>query len=286
MLSVTRRRALLSFAAIASPFVSRASVRAQAPPDWRLARETEWPVFTRRFDAIGVAGALVVHDALRGGRLIANAERAKKGYLPGSTFKIPNTVIALHTGAIRDIDEETFAAPEKPFLVEGKPFLPEACAAKLNLRAAFKNSCIPAYQELARRIGVDAYKEWLTRFDYGNAEPGPDLQTFWLDGDLRISAEGQTKFLRQLIIKTLPVSPRAIALTEEIMFIEKIGDTAIHGKSGWVYSEKPAIGWWVGYAQRGEEVVMIALNLDMTRPEHAAARYHLVKTALRETGML
>ncbi len=288
MSSLTRRSAILTLAA---PIVfSRTNARAEAlaaPADWRLSKEMEWPAFAQRFAESGTSGALVVLDARIGGRLVANPGRAKVGYLPGSTFKIPNALIALQTGAVRDLDSETFKWNGARYQVDGKPLLPAECDADLTLRAAFRHSCIPVFQELARRIGPDAYRDWLTKFDYGDARiDGASLDEFWLKGDLRISADQQVKFLRRLIAKTLPVTPRAAAQTEELMFVEKIGETAIHGKSGHVFTTTPRIGWWVGYAQRGEDVALVALNLDMNKPEHGAARYALVKDALTAIRLL
>jgi beta-lactamase class D len=288
MIRFTRRRALF---ALAAPLVlGRTDARAEplaAPADWRLAREMEWPAFARRFEEAGTQGTLVVLDARIGGRLVVHPERSKTGYPPSSTFKIPNALIALQTAAAKDVDDEIFKWSGARSLVDEKPLLPAACDADLTLRSAFRHSCIPVFQELARRIGPEAYKEWLTKFDYGDARiSGAPLDEFWLRGDLRISADQQTKFLRRLIIKTLPVAPRAAALTEDLMFIEKIGDTAIHGKTGYVFTTTPRLGWWVGYAQRGEDVVLLALNLDMTKPEHGAARYALVKEALKGIGLL
>jgi beta-lactamase class D len=285
--ALTRRGATLLLGALAAPSLRRAATAQTAPADWRLSKETEWPGFARRFDEIRAKGTLVMLDARVGGRLVANPGRAQSGYIPSSTFKIPNSLLALHLGAAKDIEDELFKWNGQRFLLDGKPVLSPACDADIPLRTAFHNSCVPVYQEIARRIGAEAYKEWLTKLDYGNAEiGGAPLDEFWLRGDLRISADQQAKFLRKLVIKTLPVSPRATSLTEEIMFIEKIGDTAIHGKTGFAFAEKPAVGWWVGYAQRGEDLVLVALNLDMTEPAHGEARYALVKDALRGAGML
>ncbi|MET0606238.1 MAG: penicillin-binding transpeptidase domain-containing protein [Beijerinckiaceae bacterium] len=286
MPTFTRRGAALSFAALAAPLLNR-TARSQAPADWRLSKETDWPDFARRFEEIGTSGTFVMLDARLGGRLVAHPGRAQTGYLPSSTFKIPNTLLALHLGAVRDLDEEAFRWNGQRFVLDGKPALPPACDADVSLRVAFRNSCIPVYQEIARRIGAEAYREWLIKLDYGNAEiGGAPLDEFWMKGDLRVSADQQAKFLRKLVIKTLPVTPRATSLTEEIMFIEKIGDTSIHGKGGLAVAEKPAVGWWVGYAQRNESLVLLALNLDMKSEAHGEARYGLVKEALRQTGLL
>ena len=57
----------------------------------------------------------VFHDARTEGvfaaqikdRLVMTDEgRARLGYLPGSTFKIPNALIALETGVVADVDKE------------------------------------------------------------------------------------------------------------------------------------------------------------------------------------
>lgn len=283
MLRVTRRRAMLTLAA---PALIGVRAVAQAPRDWRLSKETEWPDFARRFAGLGVDGALTVLDALRGGRVSANPERVARDYLPGSTFDIPATIIALQTRAARDIGEEKFAAPAPSAPAPGGPALSKACEGEMTLGEAFRHSCLPVYQQLARRIGADAFRDWLTKFDYGNAEAGPDAASFWLDGDLRISAGSQTKFLRQLVTKTLPVSPRAISLTEEIMFVEKIGETAIHGRAGRLDRASPPLAWWIGYAQKGEDLVLVALNMDMPRAELAQEGYGLVREALKAIDML
>ena len=70
------------------------------------------------------------------------------------------------------------------------------------------------------------------------------------------------------------------------MFIERIDKTAIHGASDDRLAVPPAKGWWVGFAQRGEDVVLVALHLDRPNNDRAGLRYDLVKDALRAIQML
>src|SRR5687767_15075072 len=59
----------------------------------------------QRFRARDVAGTfalLAVHDDTL---LLHDPARAEREFLPASTFKIPNSLIALETGVIKDPDE-------------------------------------------------------------------------------------------------------------------------------------------------------------------------------------
>ena len=51
---------------------------------------------------------------------------------------------------------------------------------------------------------VRCAKGYLTRIQYGNADPSGSVDRFWLDGALRISAMEQVDFLRKLYRNELP----------------------------------------------------------------------------------
>jgi hypothetical protein len=53
---------------------------------------------------------------------------------------------------------------------------------------------VPIYQELARPIGLERYRVWLARPDFGNRQIGTVVDTFWLDGPLEISAVEEARF--------------------------------------------------------------------------------------------
>ena len=48
----------------------------------------------------------------------------------------------------------------------------------MGLANAIKISNVPIYQELARRVGIERYRIWLERLDYGNREPGTVVDRF------------------------------------------------------------------------------------------------------------
>ena len=83
-----------------------------------------------------------------------------------------------------------------------------------------RHSTVWVYQQFAREIGEVREKEYLTRIQYGNADPSGGVDRFWLDGALRISAMEQVDFLRKLYRNELPFKVEHQRLVKDIMIVE------------------------------------------------------------------
>lgn len=236
------------------------------------------PVLEKLFQARGVSGTLVI--ALLDGKTtyVHNAERAAQPFLPASTFKIPNTLIALDLGVIRD-ERESIAW-------DGVDRGLAAWNRDQTLETALPSSCVWFYQALAERVGQARYLEQLKRLGYGNWQTGPDVRTFWLDGNLRISALEQIGFLQRFYTGQLPFKPEHIALTKRLMLVEQTNAYTLAAKTGWTMRVAPQIGWYVGYVETGGQVWLFALNLDIVRPGDERFREEIVKAALRGKQLL
>lgn len=97
------------------------------------------------FHENGIEGCFILYDVQNDTSIIYNQLRATQQFLPASTFKIPNSLIALECEAIHD-ENEVIAWDSV------KRFVP-AWNKDHNLRTGIKNSVVWFYQELARRIG-------------------------------------------------------------------------------------------------------------------------------------
>jgi beta-lactamase class D len=115
----------------------------------------------------GVDATFVLLDGQTGRTVRHNPERARTRFLPASTFKIPNSLIALETGVASGPD---FALPWDSVRVPRQPWWPAAWARGHTLRTALPNSVVWYYQELARRIGAERMRGFLLRFEYGNGD--------------------------------------------------------------------------------------------------------------------
>jgi beta-lactamase class D len=230
------------------------------------------------FAARQVEGCLVLYDMKRDQWLSYRPERVEQRFIPASTYKIPHTLIALETGALRDSNEVI------PW--DSVPRFVPAWNRDHRLRTAFYHSVVPFYQEVARRVGRDRMQYWLERLAYGNQTPDGEIDSFWLNGGLRISAREQIEFLRRLYHNELPCTQETLDILKDIFIREQTNQYVLRAKSGWASEVEPQIGWYVGWLERGEEVILFAENLDIRKAEDRQAREEIIRTVFRQTGLM
>src|SRR5437763_1289888 len=222
---------------------------------------------TRHFTDDGTEGTFVgylVDDYLV---IASDKERSGEAKLPASTFKIPNSLIALETGVVTDPDKDVF-----PW--DGVKRSIEAWNKDHTLRSAIAVSAVPVYQEIARRIGQERMQKYVDLFDYGNRDIGGGIDQFWLTGNLRIDPIEQIDFVDRLRRRALPISKRSQDLVADILPLTQVGDSVIRAKSGLLGAERgaPSLGWMVGWAEKGDAHTVFALNMDCGEPRLVGER--------------
>jgi beta-lactamase class D len=235
----------------------------------------------RHFADEGTAGTFVgymVDDYLV---ISSDKDRSGEPKLPASTFKIPNSLIALETGVVGDPDKDVFKW-------DGVARSIEAWNRDHTLRSAIAASAVPVYQEIARRIGAERMQKYLDLFEYGNRDIGGGIDQFWLTGNLRIDPVQQVDFIDRLRRGVLPVSKRSQDLVRDILPVTKVGDSVIRAKTGLLGAEigKPSLGWVVGWAEKGSAQTVFALNMDCREPRHIADRMKLAQQCLGDIGAI
>lgn len=258
-------------AAVALPRFAFANV---SPP-----RELINEGLVRRFAEVGTEGTFVAFKPENYLVIASDKVRSGQGQLPASTFKIPNSIIALETGVVADPDKDIFKwdGVKRPI---------EAWNKDHTLRSAIAASAVPVYQEIARRIGAERMQRYVNLLEYGNRNIGGGIDQFWLTGDLRIDPVQQIDFLERLRRGGLAVSQRSQQLTREILSVEKAGEAVIRYKTGLLGAErgKPSLGWVVGWAEKGKDVTVFAMNMDCKTPTHVPARMPVTKQLLADVG--
>lgn len=203
----------------------------------------------------GYYGTLVIYDVNKNEYITINPERAALRFTPASTFKIPNSLIGLETGVIKD---ENFVIKW-----DGIKRWNDDWNKDHNLSSAIKLSVVPYYQELARRVGRERMQKYLNSLNYGNKIIGENVDSFWLDNSLQISADEQVEFMKKLHEYKLPFSKRTIGIVKNIMSEEKYSKSVLKYKTG--TGKKTTgefIGWLVGYIEKENNVYLFAFNVD------------------------
>jgi beta-lactamase class D len=156
----------------------------------------------------------------------------------------------------------------------------------MGLREAIALSNVPIYQELARRIGLDRMRDNVSRMDYGNKEIGDTIDSFWLNGPLKISAVEQTQFLAKLAQDALPFPKTFQKGVREIVLLEQGKNWRLYGKTGWQNAPDQGLGWWVGWVEEDGHVYAFALNMDIQKASDLGKRVELGKASLKALGIL
>ena len=242
------------------------------------------PAWRASFDSARVRGTFVLK------RLgVPNASvqaydtvRARRRYLPASTFKVANAIIALDLGIVKDERQwfpMTWPRQEIPAWNRGHTFA-----------TSMKYSVVPIYQGIARQVGEARYREWLGRLAYGNATPGGGVDQFWLDGELAISAVEQVAFLERLAALSLPATERSQRIVRDMMVREANDCYVMRAKTGLTRGApergREAVGWYVGLVETDTATWAFAMNLDGTAPNAAAARVPVAKSVLARAGVI
>lgn len=226
------------------------------------------------YHSAGIEGALLISSLDGSVEYQHNADKVVWANIPASTFKIPNTLIALEEEVIKD-----------QFEVIKWDGIKRAYApwnSNQTLATAFARSCVWCYQHFAAKIGDEKYQQYLNEFDYGNKKTGSDVTTFWLEGDLRVSPRQQIDFLRKVYFEALPVKQRNLKILKEIMIAEDTPDYKIWAKTGWQGEH----GWYVGYVESAGKVWFFANYIKVRDKADLLFRRELTIKVLKHKGII
>lgn len=230
------------------------------------------------FRAAHVEGTFVMYDYQSGTYSGYHESRWDSAYIPASTFKIFNALVALETGVIKDVGT---VIPWDSTVYQRSEWNHDH-----TLASAFKVSAVWVYQELARRIGEKRMQMFLDSVGYGNRTMGGPIDRFWLNGGLRITPREQIGFLVRLHQNALPFSIETMRRVRSIMEVERTSEYTLRAKTGWSDATRPEVGWYVGYVERKDGFYFFATELDITKDEDVKKRVELSRRILEALGVL
>ncbi|OGU60661.1 MAG: hypothetical protein A2X64_08020 [Ignavibacteria bacterium GWF2_33_9] len=246
------------------------------------------------FDKYGMEGCIIAADLVKGETHYYDNKRCTQKYIPASTFKIANLLIGLETG---NIDSETI------FKWDSVPRRLDVWNRDLGIYDAFKVSCVPCFQDLARRIGNEKMKEYLAKFRYDGMEfDESNIDMFWLQGQSKINAISQMEFVKKIYMDKLPIQKKNKAILFKAMEDEKGKNYTLYGKTGTAEIPKSKLTkkgndaeeifllWYVGFLEIPGNVYFFAINMnskkDTPLQELYTVRKQIVKEALTKMKIL
>jgi len=215
-----------------------------------------------------------------------NEKRANTALSPFSTFKVTNSLIGLDLGVIKN--------PKQVLTYDEKSYPKQAWWPSVwklphyDLNTAFKFSMVAIYRQLATDIGEKSMTNYLNKMQYGNQDISSGLDSFWLNGSMKISAVEQANFLQNIYHNSFGLNEKAIDNLKSVMLAETNANYRLYAKTGaGKTDEKTMLGWYIGFVENSSGVHFFAFNFDSpTYGEMKAKRVKLAKNHLRQAGII
>ncbi|MCB0708567.1 MAG: class D beta-lactamase, partial [Chitinophagaceae bacterium] len=231
------------------------------------------------FDANNVEGCFTMLNNQDGKITVYNMKYDTMRFSPASTFKIFNSLVGLQTGKI--IDEHMIIK------WDGVQRNIAAWNKDMDMAEAFKVSCVPYYQEVARRIGKDTMQQWIDSIGYGNKNIIGSVDSFWLNGTLKISPDEQLGLVKKLYFDQLPFRKSVQQQVRDVMLQENNTAYKLSYKTGWGFDDDgKAIGWLVGWIEENRHVYFFVtfIKAPSKDTDIGKMRLEITKSILKQYG--
>ncbi len=202
-------------------------------------------------------GTLVMVDTDAKTTSTFRPEVAQEKFAPCSTFKIWNTLIGLENGVISSPDEDFYHWDGE------KRAIPD-WNKNLTLKEAFRVSCVPAFQDLARKIGTERMQAALDKIGYGDRNISSGIDVFWLPSPGRktilISPTEQATLMARLATGKESFTEKSQTVLKDIMTVRSTLRGTLYGKTGTGGdgAGNSMMGWFVGYVESNGKTLAFA----------------------------
>ena len=218
----------------------------------------------------GINGTAVFYNPITNNFDVYNKDLYEKQASPCSTFKIISSLIGLEKGFLED--EHTRLG------YDGTKYSREEINKDVTLEEAFKLSAVWYYKDFIGRISPADMQEELDYLNYGNKDitewdgsdinPLPQLNGFWIESSLKISAKEQTQVLYKIFGQDNKYSERSKEILKNIMLVFEEDNLKVYGKTGAGYKDNR---WFVGMIENGTEDYYFAIRLSDKDNEEATS---------------
>lgn len=243
---------------------------------------TEMKELSKIFTKYKANGSILIYDTNNNSYAGYNLPRCNEGFLPASTFKIPNSLLALETGVTNG---------DTVFKWNGEELYLKSWQKDMPLKEAFKLSNVSIYQKIATDVGLERMKYFISLFQYGNMDINQDnLDKFWLEGESKITQFEQIYFLKKMHNYELPISSQTVDTVKDFMLNEVEQDYKLYAKTGLSAANNHLNAWYTGFVETNDNVYYFALNIEQNSRANfdnfLSIRKDITKDVLKQLGVI
>jgi beta-lactamase class D len=243
----------------------------------------------KHFDKYNVTGCFGMFDNGHGQFTLYNYNHYKDSmFLPASTFKMVNALIAVETGIV--LNDTTMLK------WDGVTRSNIDWNSDLTLHKAFEVSSIPHFQALARQIGSQRMLKYLDSLKFTDTKMfhldttllRKNLDSFWLNNTFKVIPDEMLGFVKKLYFNQLPgFQPRTHKVVQNMMVREKTDKYILAYKTGWGQDPQGRqVGWITGWIEENKHPYFFVINLlsNNVSIDYKKIRIELLKDILKEKG--
>jgi beta-lactamase class D len=227
--------------------------------------------YTKYFNDAALTGSFGLFDNGSGEFYIYNLAQFKdSSYAPASTFEIVNALVGIETGRI----------------VDEKMMLSVDSAGPIRMDSAFKQTSVPYFVEVARRIGKDTMQHWLDSLQYGSKQMGTAVDSFWLNNTLTVRPDEQLGLVKKLYFGQLPFQKRTQEMVKMLMLQTANANYKMSYKTGLSYKQNGnAVVWVIGWIEENKHPYFFVLQTEgAASGDIKNASMSLLNKILKEQG--
>ncbi|MEO6894921.1 MAG: penicillin-binding transpeptidase domain-containing protein [Ginsengibacter sp.] len=225
------------------------------------------------FDSSKVEGCFALLNNQMGDITLYNMELDTQRLPTGTSFKIPETLIGIQSGRITN---------ENTILIHDT-----SAGGNLTLKQAFEKTSVPYFQEMARQIGKDTLQRWLDSLNYGNQKITSNVESFWMNNELKISPDEQLGFMSKLYFEQLPFQKYAQQTIANLMLQEDDSLYKLSYATGTGIDEKNnSFAWNLGWIEENRHVYFFVtfIRTPEKSTDEEKSVISITKSCLKELG--
>ena len=159
-------------------------------------------------------------------------------------------------------------------------------AGPIRMDSAFKQTSVPYFMEVARRIGKDTMQQWLDSLQYGSKQMGTAVDSFWLNNTLTVRPDEQLGLVKKLYFGQLPFQKRSQEMVKMLMLQTANANYKMSYKTGLNYKQNGnAVVWIIGWIEENKHPYFFVLQTEgAASSDIKNASMSLLNKILKEQG--
>lgn len=196
------------------------------------------------FESNQLKGSFGMFDNSRGEFTIYDLEAFKKNQVPGQSFHIFSSLVAMHTGKLNDPSS----------LIKGSD------SSMMSLQDAFKTNNEDHLNAMAQGVGRDVMKTWIDSVKYGNRKLGKEGEWYWLNDSLTISPDEQLGLIKRLYFKQHPFRASVQEAVKKMLIVENNTSYQLAHQTSSMVRGQQRIGWVIGWIEENRHVYPFVIH--------------------------